>query len=147
MESSLIDVITFHLEDITEHPFPDLEDKYTKWLLSVCADEDKTLNSITYIFCSDEYLLDINIKYLGHDFYTDIITFPYKEGDEIESDLYISIDRVRENAEEFKVSFDEELKRVMVHGLLHLMGYGDKTEDDSKLMRSKEDFYIQRFGK
>jgi len=126
-------------------PLDGKDQKYGQWLLAVAEAENKTICKLTYIFCSDEYLLDINNKYLGHDFYTDIITFPYKEGHEIESDLFISVDRVRENAVEFNVTFDNELKRVMIHGLLHLMGYGDKSEDQISLMREKEEYYIAKF--
>lgn len=137
--------ISFHLADDVKHPFPDQENSFLSWLENVAKSESKSISSLTYIFCSDDYLLDINIKYLGHDYYTDIITFPYKEGDEVESDLYISLDRVKENAEYYNVSYDEELKRVMVHGLLHLFGYGDKSEEDIQMMREKEDFYITKF--
>lgn len=138
--------ISFHIEGNLPHPFEHLQDIYTSWLLDVARTEGKYINKLTYIFCSDDYLLDINIKYLGHDYYTDIITFPYKEGDEIESDLFISLDRVKENAEDYHVPFEDELRRVMVHGVLHLMGYGDKTENDSLLMRNKEDYYIKAFN-
>ena len=134
--------ITFHLADLSEHPFAENEDKYINWLSNVAKSEHKTISSLTYIFCSDEYLLDINIKYLGHDYYTDIITFPYKEGNDIESDMYISIDRVKENAIEFGETFENELCRVMVHGLLHLIGYGDKNDDEIKIMRQKEEEYL-----
>ena len=127
--------ISFFTEDNVAHPFPENEADFIKWLSNVAKEENKSISTLNYIFCSDDYLLDINIKYLGHDYYTDIITFPYKEGDELESDMYISLDRVRENAH----------KRVMVHGLLHLMGYGDKSPDQSKIMREKEEHYIERF--
>ena len=137
--------ISFHLEDTIDHPFPTQEKEFITWLENVGKAELKNISSLTYIFCSDEYILDINIKYLGHDYYTDIITFPYREGDDIESDLYISLERVKENAEDFEVAFDEELKRVMVHGLLHLIGYSDKSEDDIHVMREKENYYIAKF--
>lgn len=137
--------ISFHLEDTIDHPFPTQEKEFITWLENVGKAELKNISSLTYIFCSDEYILDINIKYLGHDYYTDIITFPYREGDDIESDLYISLERVKENAEDFEVAFDEELKRVMVHGLLHLIGYSDKSEDDIHVMREKENYYIATF--
>jgi probable rRNA maturation factor len=137
--------ITFHLADDVTHPFPTQEEGFISWLENVAKSESKSISSLTYIFCSDDYLLDINNSYLGHDYYTDIITFPYKEGDDVESDLYISLDRVKENAEDYHVSYDNELKRVMVHGLLHLFGYGDKTEEDIRTMREKEDFYITKF--
>lgn len=137
--------ITFHLADMDIHPFHADEKKYAAWLQKVASSENKSIASITYIFCSDEYLLDINLRYLGHDYYTDIITFPYQEDMNIKSDMFISLERVKENAAEFNVSFDNELKRVMVHGLLHLMGYGDKTISDAKIMRSKEDEYLNIF--
>lgn len=137
--------ISFHLADDVQHPFLTQEADFKSWLINVAKSESKSISSLTYVFCSDDYLLDINIKYLGHDYYTDIITFPYKEGDEVESDLYISLDRVKENAEDFNVSYDEELKRVMVHGLLHLLGYSDKSDDDIRMMREKEDYYITKF--
>ncbi|MBC7884608.1 MAG: rRNA maturation RNase YbeY [Saprospiraceae bacterium] len=137
--------ISFFVEEDVSHPFPSDEPEYSKWLNSVAAEENKTISTLTYIFCSDEYLLDINLTYLGHDYYTDIITFPYKEGDIIESDIYISLDRIKENAEEFKVSFYNELKRVMVHGVLHLIGYNDKSEKEVITIREKEDYYIRRF--
>jgi len=137
--------IFFCVEENVSHPFLSYEHEYSKWLNSVAAEENKTIATLTYIFCSDEYLLDINLTYLGHDYYTDIITFPYKEGDIIESDIYISLDRIKENAAEFKVSFYDELKRVMVHGVLHLMGYNDRSEHEIKIIREKEDYYIRRF--
>jgi probable rRNA maturation factor len=137
--------ISFFTEDNVAHPFPENEADFINWLSNVAKEENKSISTLNYIFCSDDYLLDINIKYLGHDYYTDIITFPYKEGDELESDLYISLDRVKENAHDFMVTFDNELKRVMVHGLLHLMGYGDKSSDQTKIMREKEDHYIEKF--
>lgn len=137
--------ITFHLADITEHPFVNNELRYIQWLSNVASAESTIIDSLTYIFCSDEYLLDINMKYLGHDYYTDIITFPYKEGQHLESDMYISIDRVKENAEEYNELFDTELRRVMVHGLLHLIGYGDKTDGEIQTMRQKEEEYLLKF--
>ena len=129
-------MITYHKEEI-EFELPD-EEKLSEWLIRLCRDEDKELIQLSYIFCSDEYLLGINKEYLDHDYFTDIITFPYKQGKEIESDIFISVDRVKENAAQFEVSFEAELLRVMAHGLLHLMGYGDKTEEEQKEMRMKE---------
>ncbi len=137
--------ISYHLADIETLPLQGLEQKYTQWLQKVASDENATIQNLTYIFCSDEYLLNMNIKYLAHDYYTDIITFPYQEGKVIEADLYISVDRVAENAGEFRVDFRNELNRVMVHGLLHLLGYKDKTTEDVTIMRSKEDFYLTSF--
>ena len=136
--------ISFFTEGEIEHPFPTEHQRYADWLADVASSENKTIISLTYIFCSDEYLLGINQKYLNHDYYTDIITFPYQEGDKVESDLFISIERVADNASEFGVDFSNELRRVMVHGLLHLIGYGDKSDAEKELMQKKEDFYIQQ---
>ena len=113
-----------------------------RWLKLVAGSEIKTLGDISIIFCSDNYILDVNIKYLHHDYFTDVITFDYCEGDKLSGDLFISIDSVRENAIEFGTDFDEELHRVIVHGLLHLIGYDDHTPDDQKVMRAKEDYYL-----
>lgn len=110
------------------------------WLISVATQEGYRIDNLSYIFCPDEYLLKINQEYLDHDYYTDIITFDHSEtANSLSGDIFISIDRVRENASTFAHSFDQELMRVMVHGLLHLIGYGDKTEDEEKVMRQKED--------
>lgn len=107
------------------------------WLSKVCDLEQKSIKEINIIFCSDEYLLTMNKEYLSHDYYTDIITFDYYT-EAITGDLFISIDRVRENALMNNVSFDNELRRVIAHGVLHLLGYGDKSEEESILMRKKE---------
>ncbi len=128
--------ITFHKEEI-EFDLPS-EEKLTAWLLDIASKEDKTISQFSYIFCSDDYLLNINKTYLNHDYYTDIITFPYKQGHEIESDIFISVDRVRDNATEYKTTFESELLRVMAHGLLHMAGYGDKTEEDQDKMTDME---------
>ncbi|MFT4533776.1 MAG: putative rRNA maturation factor [Saprospiraceae bacterium] len=128
--------ITFHKEEI-EFDLPS-EEKLTAWLLDIASKEDKTISQFSYIFCSDDYLLNINKTYLNHDYYTDIITFPYKQGHEIESDIFISVDRVRDNATEYKTTFESELLRVMAHGLLHMAGYGDKTEEDQDKMTNME---------
>ncbi|WP_395047353.1 rRNA maturation RNase YbeY [Flavobacterium sp.] len=118
---------------------------YTDWISSVIISENKSEGEINYIFCDDDYLVEINQQYLNHDTLTDIISFDYSLGNEIHGDIYISIERVRENADEFKVSFEEELKRVMIHGILHYCGYKDKFEPDELLMRSKEDEKIKLF--
>lgn len=112
------------------------------WIDSVISAESKKPGYVNFIFCSDEYLLEVNRTYLNHDYYTDIITFDYCEDEHISGDLFISIDRVRDNAKELKQTTSTELHRVMVHGVLHLIGYGDKTPDDVKEMRSKEDYYL-----
>lgn len=112
------------------------------WIASVISTESKLTGDVNFIFCSDEYLLEINRTHLNHDYYTDIITFDYCEDEYISGDLYISIDRVRDNAKELKQTTSTELHRVMVHGVLHLIGYGDKTPDEIREMRSKEDYYL-----
>lgn len=116
--------------------------KNNKWLSLVAESEIKRIGNINIIFCSDNYILDVNQKYLQHDYFTDIITFDYCEGDKLSGDLFISIDSVRENSIEYKTDFNDELNRVMVHGLLHLIGYDDHTEDDIALMRKKENYYM-----
>ena len=113
-----------------------------RWLRTVIESEIRSTGNISIIFCSDNYILDINQRFLGHDYFTDIITFDYCEGSKISGDLFISVDSVRENAIEYGVPFYEELNRVMVHGILHLIGYDDHTEDDIRQMRSKEDYYL-----
>ena len=107
--------------------------------------ENKKEGDINYIFCDDDYILEINKQYLDHDYYTDIISFDYSVGNELHGDIFVSIDRVRENAVDFNVTFDEELKRVIIHGILHYVGYKDKTEEDEVLMRQKEDEKIKMF--
>ena len=121
-----------------------LKDKnhWKKWLKSVIEAEGYKLKEISYIFCDDEYLHKINLEYLQHDTYTDIITFDSGEGDSLRGEMYISTERVADNAQTEGVSFGHELCRVMVHGLLHLAGYGDKTPEQEALMRQKEDFYL-----
>lgn len=113
--------------------------KYIKLLIN---SEKKKPGDITVILCSDKYLLDINIEYLKHNYYTDIITFNYVEGRAISGDLFISVDRVKENSTEFNTSLVKELYRVIFHGLLHLIGYNDKTEEEKKTMRGKEHLYL-----
>jgi probable rRNA maturation factor len=118
---------------------------YSKWLSLVIKTECKKEGDINYVFCDDDYLIGINQKYLNHDTLTDIISFDYSVGNELHGDVFISVQRVRENATDFNVSFDDELKRVMVHGLLHYCGYKDKTNKDKKVMRLKEDEKIKLF--
>lgn len=128
--------ISFRLKDKT---------RLKAWIKTVTEKEKHRLGDINYIFCSDDELLEINIQHLNHNTYTDIITFDYTEGDRISSDIFISIDRVEENAKKFKVSFEEELHRVMIHGILHLCGYKDKTKADAELMRKKENASLKLF--
>lgn len=113
-----------------------------RWFKFVAGSELKTLGNVNIIFCSDNYILDVNMQYLQHDYFTDIITFDYCEGNVLSGDLFISIDSVRENAAFYCSEFKDELNRVMVHGLLHLIGYDDHSEEDIKVMRSKEDYYL-----
>lgn len=115
-----------------------------KWIKEVITSEEKEVGEINYIFCSDEYMLERNIKYLDHDTLTDIITFNYCDGKTITSDIMISIDRVKENCSIFDNSFSEELHRVMIHGILHLIGYDDHTKEEKQIMRDKEDFYLKK---
>lgn len=110
---------------------------FALWVSKICELEGRKAGEISVVFCSDEHLLEMNKQYLDHDYYTDIITFDYYAED-ISGDLFISVDRLKENSQSNNVSFDNELKRVVAHGVLHLLGYGDKSEEESKLMRNKE---------
>ena len=114
-----------------------------RWLKMVAGSEMRRLGAINIIFCSDNYILDVNMKYLQHDYFTDIITFDYCEKDVLSGDLFISIDSVRENAQFYGTEFADELNRVMVHGLLHLIGYDDHCEADIAVMRQKENYYLE----
>jgi len=118
---------------------------YSDWLSRVIVSESKKEGEINYIFCNDDYLHNINVEYLDHDTLTDIISFDYSLGNELNGDIFISIERVQDNALDFNVAFGEELKRVMVHGILHYCGYKDKTVKDELLMRQKEDEKIKLF--
>jgi probable rRNA maturation factor len=115
------------------------------WLIAVAKFEKKEIKDLSYSFCSDQYLLKINQKYLKHDYYTDIITFDLSEqGKIIEGDIYISIDRVKDNSKLLNISYSEELDRVILHGLLHLLGYKDKTKKEKLIMREKENYYLSK---
>ena len=113
-----------------------------RWLRLVAESEIRRMGDLSIVFCSDNYILDMNIKYLQHDYFTDIITFDYCEGEKISGDLFISVDSVRENALLYGATFEEELNRVMVHGVLHLIGYDDHTKAEQKMMREKENYYL-----
>ena len=119
--------------------------KYSKWLSAVIRSEGKKEGEINFIYCDDDYLINLNQQYLHHDTLTDIITFDYSVGNELHGDVFVSVERVRDNAGDFKVTFEEELKRVMVHGVLHLCGYKDKSKKDEEQMRVKEDEKIILF--
>lgn len=116
----------------------DNEERASSWIENIITTEGCTLGEINYIFCNDEYLHKINVEFLQHDTFTDIISFDYTLGKTISGDIYISVDRVKENAEKFSVTFDNELHRVMIHGVLHYLGIKDKTEEEKKEMRNKE---------
>lgn len=119
------------------------EEKIKKWIQQVINTEESTFGFINVIFCSDDYLLEMNKRYLNHDYYTDIITFDYNENDILNCDLFISLDSVNSNRKKFDIQFDVELNRVIVHGILHVIGYGDKTESEKKIMKKKENYYLE----
>lgn len=135
-------MISFNYEIDFELPN---ESQISTWLSNVIVSENKKEGDINYIFCDDEYLLEINQQYLDHDTLTDIISFDYCVGNELHGDIFISVERVRENALDFQVKFEEELLRVMVHGILHYCGFKDKSEADELEMRKKENEKIQLF--
>lgn len=132
--------ITFevHELDFVVENLTDLND----WLLTIARREERAISQVEYIFCSDEYLLELNKKYLSHDYYTDILTFPLQESP-LEATIFISVERVQENAQLYKTNFRDELHRVIAHGLLHLIGYNDKTQDDEQNMRLKENSCLE----
>ena len=135
--------IQFHFEEI-EFDLPNPANLLS-WIQSTIESEKKELQSLNFIFCKDEYLHEINVAYLDHDTLTDVITFAYsEEADIIEGEIYISLERIEENAAKYKVTSFQELKRVMIHGVLHLCGYGDKNEKEKKEMRKKENFYLEK---
>ncbi|MEZ4838184.1 rRNA maturation RNase YbeY [Flavobacterium sp.] len=118
---------------------------FSNWISAIIFSEDREEGEINFIFCDDDYLHKINLEYLQHDTLTDIISFDYCEGNFLHGDVFISVERVAENAKEFNVSFENELKRVMAHGILHYCGYKDKSKDDEVLMRQKENEKIEMF--
>jgi rRNA maturation RNase YbeY len=121
------------------------ESDFSKWLSAVILSENKKEGEINYIFCDDDYLLEINQQYLDHDTLTDIISFDYSVGNELNGDIFVSVERVKENASDYNVTFQEEIKRVLVHGILHYCGYKDKNESDELIMRSKEEEKMKMF--
>ena len=133
--------IFFHSEEI-DFNLPN-QPVIIDWINKTAEQEVQTIQSLNFIFCSDKYLHQINVEYLNHDTYTDVITFPYMEEEKaVEGDIFISIDRIKENAESFKSTFENELHRVMIHGTLHLLGYGDKSPEDKLKMTEKENAYL-----
>ena len=121
----------------------DKKETIKKWIAEIISRHGKKLGKITYLFCSDEMIYDYNVRFLNHDTYTDIITFDYVEGNLISGDIIISVDRVGENAKSFSYSFESELHRVIIHGVLHLLGFKDKSPDDAAMMRQKENESLQ----
>lgn len=121
------------------------EMSFSNWISAIIFSEEREEGEINFIFCDDDYLHKINLEYLQHDTLTDIISFDYCEGNFLHGDVFISVERVAENAKEFNVSFENELKRVMAHGILHYCGYKDKSNDDEVLMRQKENEKIEMF--
>lgn len=134
-------MIQFFYENLPESVSAD----YKKWLEDIILSEEKKLGEINYIFCDDEYLLKINQDYLQHDYYTDIITFDYVKGKTISGEIFVSLQRISDNASTLSKNYEEELRRVLAHGILHLSGYKDKSEEEEKEMRRKEDFYLAQF--
>lgn len=118
------------------------EDKISKWISNTILSEGFKLEEINYVFCDDEYLHKLNLEFLNHDTLTDIISFDYSIGKLIQGDIFISVDRVKDNAKDFAVSVSEELNRVIIHGVLHYCGYKDKTSSDAQTMRTKENYYL-----
>lgn len=136
--------INFHYIDIPKFNWK--VNSIKKWMHAIASEENFKIIDLNYVFCTDEYLLDMNIQHLEHDTYTDIITFDLSNDPnhpEIEAEIYISVDRVHENALKFNKSFPNELSRVLSHGILHLCGYKDKSSSEEKIMRSKEDYYLK----
>jgi len=118
------------------------EEKISKWIVDTILSEDYKLEEINYVFCDDEYLHKLNLEFLNHDTLTDIISFDNSVGKIIQGDIFISVERVADNAKDFGVSFENELQRVMIHGVLHYCGYKDKTDEEATLMREKENHYL-----
>ena len=136
-------MIQFFFENIDEIP---ISTATISWLEEVIKTENKKLGEINYILCDDEYLLKVNQDFLDHDYYTDIITFDYVKGKTISGDIFVSLPRISDNAKNLVKDFNSEFHRVLAHGILHLMGYKDKTEEEITVMRQKEDFYLNVFA-
>ncbi len=136
-------MIQFFFENIDEIP---ISAATISWLEDVIKTENKKLGEINYILCDDEYLLKVNQDFLDHNYYTDIITFDYVKGKTISGDIFVSLPRISDNAKNLVKDFNSEFHRVLAHGILHLMGYKDKTEEEITVMRQKEDFYLNVFA-
>ena len=136
-------MISFYIEGI-EFDREDFQ-KIQDWIAKVIKEEKYNFKRINYIFSNDRYLLDINKEYLNHNYYTDIITFPYSKDKYLEADIFISIERVQENANKYKVEFINEFLRVIIHGILHLTGYNDSNKKEKEQMRKREDYYLKKY--
>ena len=136
------EIINFYSENVFELEH---SSQFETWIKEVIASEGKKVGEISFIFCDDEYLLEINQQYLDHDTYTDIISFDNSVGNVLNGDIFISTERVAENASEYGVTFEEEIKRVIVHGVLHFCGYKDKSKEEAQLMRTKEEEKMKMF--
>lgn len=134
-------MIQFFYENLPES----VDKDYKQWLEDLILSEGKKLGEINYIFCDDEYLLKINQDYLQHDYYTDIITFDYVKGKTISAEIFVSLQRISDNASTLSRDYEDELRRVLAHGILHLIGYKDKTEEEEKEMRRMEDLYLAKY--
>ncbi|MCZ4407718.1 rRNA maturation RNase YbeY [Cryomorphaceae bacterium 1068] len=132
--------VHFHAEHPDYHF--DRQDDISEWIRLSCSKENVQIEQLDFIFCTDDDLLEINNKHLNHNYLTDVITFPYSEGELIAGDIFISIDRVKDNSSDLNTDSFDELCRVMIHGVLHLCGYHDKTEQEQAIMRNKEDYYL-----
>ena len=135
------DKVIYNVEDIDFQLVN--QNLLSSWIEKTIENEGAILGAVSYIFCSDDYLHQMNVEYLNHDTLTDVITFPYNDNP-IEGDIFISIDRVKDNAQDLAVAFDDELHRVMIHGVLHLCGYSDETDEQEAEMRQKEDEYLKK---
>lgn len=120
---------------------------YSNWITETISNEGFETGEINYIFCDDDYLHKLNVEFLSHDTLTDIISFDYTMGKLVSGDIFISIERVKDNAKDLQIDFETELSRVIIHGVLHYCGYKDKTVDEAKVMRGKEDFYLNTLNK
>ncbi|WP_144281281.1 rRNA maturation RNase YbeY [Chryseobacterium echinoideorum] len=135
-------MIQYFYENITAS----VDQKYITWLQNIILSEQKKIGEIHYIFCDDDYLLKVNQDYLQHDYYTDIITFDYVKGKTISGEIFVSLQRISDNASTLFKDYEEELRRVLAHGILHLCGYKDKSEEEEIEMRNKEDYYLNTYS-
>ncbi len=133
--------LNYYFEEIEDFP---ISQNIDKWIENTILSEKRKAGDISFIFCSDDYLLNINQEYLNHDYYTDVITFDYVQEDEISGDIFISVERIRDNAVGFNATFEDELNRIMIHGVLHLLGYKDKSEQEKQIMTDKENEYLSK---